>query len=799
MNTNLSPAPGALTAIVAITWLAAAGAALADPPIPPDAAIDADRAFVGDVHLGLESGEAGEIFSRIPDSAAAPASSTKTWAMHLVTEAIDSGDLELDDIVTLSSNSLIPRCHGHSALTGAGVGGTPVPGDQYLLADLLYGTMIDSASEGPLGSAEWLAQTLSPGLTTGAQREAWFVQRMNNHADAIGLENTTFFNPYGGDHLHAGSCGGGAAVSHQTTARDMARWMAHAMDVDNVFRLIMSYRGNLTINSVDNSRTHVMGGWNWSYPGLLGRKGGSNGSCTSCSVAQAQRIGRDLVATFMQSVSNSGDENELLDYGFAKTFYPEHQAASVKWGPVKHQALAAVGSTRALSAVITDKDKIELITWAVDAQAGTIERIGNGMSGPCSPQDILRRSTTQGLRFGPSVVGTTRSHLGRGQFKASADDDRRDDDDDSTGGGRDDDSTDDDGRDDDGDRGDTVPGNGFGYGIGRGGVPVGGNPGGGGPAFDSPWKPESLDLAHVGSGFFVMAVETPQTIQMSSWGMPPCGQVFQRGSRLGGDGTDVKLQELGDGLFVLGALQDNGSLRMTTWQLDLNTGAILDGPLGTIGLIDIEDFDFSSQPVEDGGSMLVLAYESDDGIIGTSTLGVEADGSIGLADNTTAAPGSGVSIARVYRPGQLTSTQVLAFITTDGELSLRVLSVDDEGDIARVGQEQRGTVTVDQDGLTAIAGFRRDGVMVLTRDSETDQTTTMSVWSIDDDPNANSTTSSVDANFVVQEDTSLAVGRPNILRLPTGLAEGDFLIAQLDGFDFEEPLQLELFRSGPRQ
>lgn len=745
---------------VLVAFALAASATHVFPPNPAN--INAVRAFVGDPLWGLGVEDPEALFGKNADSPAGEASSTKTWAMHLGTRAVNQGDVNYNAQVVMSANALIPRGHGHSNMGSP----APVPGDVYIYKDMLHAAMIPSASDGILAFAEHVAMLDDPGLATGADREAAFVDMMNQHAQSIGLVNTVFFNPYGGDHTHNMSGGTGMSVNHVTTAREMAMWFAHAMGVDNLFREIVGFRGVYSYSTVDNLKNYSLNNWNPGYPGMLGQKGGSNASCNTCFVGQASRIGRELVVAYMQA-TQGGDGTTLLDYGYQTTFHPEFLASSAKWGPIKQQEIAVVASTRATSAVITPTGKVDLITWKLDVDAGVIQEIANGFSPPCNKLRLT--GSTPPPPPGPSITGVfsrqpNSSRLGLGAGNGGRDGDRNAP-----------------------SRGDN---NGQGLGIGRPPEP----PGQGGPGDIANALARSVDIVHAGGGNLVLATDTSKGITLSSWGMPSCGPVFFRDAVAAGNGTDVQLAVLNPGLVGLGAINNDGDLEVQTWSLNLVTGKFNPGPLDTATNADVTEFDLAARQqviltshlvaaVRSGGGLRVVAWDisSNNGnILSSSVDGVEA--------------AQAISITHVDGFDGLRDVYATAYRRSNGQLRIRVHTVALNGDLTRVGDIDSTSIPVSSNGATAIASYDKRGVMVLATDDIGNLASNMTIWSLDDDI----LNAAIDVNFVVASSTKPALGQPIIAHIPGNKAEGDFLIGQQDFFDFDQPLQLQAWRSGKR-
>ena len=119
-----------------------------------------------------------------------PASVTKIMTLLLVMEAIDSGVLSYDDVVTGSAHA-------------AGMGGSQIwlkENEQMTVRDLLKAVCIVSGNDAAVALAEHLAGS-----------EDAFVERMNARAQELGMNDTHFVN-----------CTGLPAERHLTSAYDIA-------------------------------------------------------------------------------------------------------------------------------------------------------------------------------------------------------------------------------------------------------------------------------------------------------------------------------------------------------------------------------------------------------------------------------------------------------------------------------------------------------------------------------------------------------------------------------------------------
>ena len=131
------------------------------------------------------------IYEKCPTLRLAPASVTKVMTMLLVVEAIESGVLRLDDVVTASA-------HARS------MGGSQIwleDGERMSVSDMLKCVAVVSANDCAVALAEHLAGS-----------EEAFVGRMNERAASLGCADTHFTNCTG---LFDDD-------DHYTSARDLA-------------------------------------------------------------------------------------------------------------------------------------------------------------------------------------------------------------------------------------------------------------------------------------------------------------------------------------------------------------------------------------------------------------------------------------------------------------------------------------------------------------------------------------------------------------------------------------------------
>ena len=215
-----------------------------------------------------------------------PASVTKIMTLLLVMEAIDSGALSYDDVVTGSAHA-------------AGMGGSQIwlkENEQMTVRDLLKAVCIVSGNDAAVVLAEHLAGS-----------EDAFVERMNARAQELGMNDTHFVN-----------CTGLPAAGHLTSACDIAlmsrELILHHPDIRQFTTVWMdSLRGGESMLVNTNKLIRF-------YDGATGLKTGSTGSAGYCLSATAEKNGMELIAVVLKGKTSDerfSDAKSLLNYGFS--------------------------------------------------------------------------------------------------------------------------------------------------------------------------------------------------------------------------------------------------------------------------------------------------------------------------------------------------------------------------------------------------------------------------------------------------------------------------------------------------
>jgi len=225
-----------------------------------------------------------------------PASVTKVMTLLLIMEALDSGHITKEDMVSVSAYA-------------ASMGGSQVfleEGEQMSVHEMLKCIAVSSANDAAVAMAEHLAGS-----------EATFVEKMNLRATQLGMADTHFSN-----------CTGLPVAEHYTSACDIAlmsrQLILHHPEIQTYTTIWMdTIRGGAFGLSNTNRLIRF-------YNGATGLKTGFTDSALYCLAATAERNGMELIAAVMKSPTSDDRfqaAKTLLDYGFANytltTVHPE--------------------------------------------------------------------------------------------------------------------------------------------------------------------------------------------------------------------------------------------------------------------------------------------------------------------------------------------------------------------------------------------------------------------------------------------------------------------------------------------
>ncbi len=228
----------------------------------------------------------GEIlYEKNADERLSPASITKIMGLLLVMEEIKKGNLKLTDVITV---------RGHAA----GMGGSQIwlePGERMSVDDLLKAAVIASANDAMAALGEAVAGS-----------EETFVQKMNQKAKELGLNNTNFVN-----------CTGLDAENHYSSAHDIAVMAGELIKHEQIKKYSTVWMDTLRGGKTELVNTNKLVRF---YDGCTGLKTGTTSTAGCCLAATAKRQNMELVAVVMKA-DNTNERflaaRKLLDLGFA--------------------------------------------------------------------------------------------------------------------------------------------------------------------------------------------------------------------------------------------------------------------------------------------------------------------------------------------------------------------------------------------------------------------------------------------------------------------------------------------------
>lgn len=253
------------------------------PTVSAGALGESDIASPAAVLMDANSGKI--LYEKNAHEPRACASITKVMTLTLVMEAVDSGKIHMDDVVTASAHA-------------ASMGGSDIwleEGEQMSVDDMIKATAVASANDAAVALAEFVC---------GSEED--FVAAMNQKAADLGMTDTTFKN-----------CNGLDEEGHITSAYDVALMSRELIKHEKIYDYTSIWIDNLRGGETQIVNTNKL---LKSYDGITGLKTGTTGDAGSCISATAQRNGLSLIAVVLGADSGKGrfkDAATLLDYGFA--------------------------------------------------------------------------------------------------------------------------------------------------------------------------------------------------------------------------------------------------------------------------------------------------------------------------------------------------------------------------------------------------------------------------------------------------------------------------------------------------
>ena len=214
-----------------------------------------------------------------------PASVTKLMTILLTFEALEAGQITLEDKVPCSQNA-------------ASMGGSQIwldPREELSVNEMLKAMCVVSANDCTVAMAEYIAGS-----------EEAFVQKMNEKAQELGMKDTCFKNCHGIDE-----------DGHVTSSYDIAlmskELLTKHQDITNYTTIYMDSLRDGKSQLVNTNKLIR------NYKGATGLKTGSTSLALYNLSASATRDDLSLIAVIMKAPTSSKrfeDAKRLLDYGF---------------------------------------------------------------------------------------------------------------------------------------------------------------------------------------------------------------------------------------------------------------------------------------------------------------------------------------------------------------------------------------------------------------------------------------------------------------------------------------------------
>lgn len=323
-------------------------------------ALAAEKQYENLTDLGLTSKSAllmeedtGTIlYEQNSHEALPPASVTKVMTLLLIYEGERDGKFDWTDTVQVSEHA-------------ASMGGSQVfleEGETQTAADMTKSIAIASANDAAVAMAEFLAGS-----------EEAFVQKMNERAKELGMEDTNFVNACGLD-----------TEGHVSSAYDIALMSRELMEnFPEIKEYTTTWQDSIIHKTRRGEETFGLTNTNkliqW-YDGATGLKTGSTGNALYCLSGTAERDGMGLIAVVMAAPDYKvrfREVMQLLDYGFANYAIEKGREKGYAMGEVPVEK----GMTDTVEAVVAEEISV-LVPKGKEAQWETKTELLPAVSAP---------------------------------------------------------------------------------------------------------------------------------------------------------------------------------------------------------------------------------------------------------------------------------------------------------------------------------------------------------------------------------------------------------------------------------
>lgn len=247
-----------------------------------------------------------------------PASVTKLMTILLTFEALEAGQIKLEDKVPCSQNA-------------ASMGGSQIwldPREELSVNEMLKAMCVVSANDCTMAMAEYIAGS-----------EEAFVDKMNQKAKELGMNDTCFKNCHGIDE------DGHITSSYDISLMSRELLLKHP-DITNYTTIYMDSLRDGKSQLVNTNKLIR------NYKGATGLKTGSTSLALYNLSASATRDNLSLIAVIMKAPTSNDrfkDAKKLLDYGFNNFEFKSFANSGDTVGSVQVEK----GTTKSINAVLS--------------------------------------------------------------------------------------------------------------------------------------------------------------------------------------------------------------------------------------------------------------------------------------------------------------------------------------------------------------------------------------------------------------------------------------------------------------
>jgi len=245
--------------------------------VPPPPKLKASNYLLWDANSGHVLAEQN-IDERIN-----PASITKLMTSYVIAAELAAQRISLSDEVTISEEAY--KTGGSRMFIEVN--------SKVKVKDLLKGLIIQSGNDAAVALAEYVAGS-----------EESFVDRMNQYAQKLGMENTQYMNSTGF-----------TAEGHYTSARDIAL-LSKALIRDYPEHYQLYSQKEFTFNKITQQNRNTL---LWKDDAIDGLKTGYTEAAGYCLAASAEKNGMRLISVVLGTSSENAratQSQNLLNYGF---------------------------------------------------------------------------------------------------------------------------------------------------------------------------------------------------------------------------------------------------------------------------------------------------------------------------------------------------------------------------------------------------------------------------------------------------------------------------------------------------